>query len=94
MEALQRAPNEPNAYFNCGDLLYRCQQYQDAAHLYESGLRLKPDFGAGWMMLGNCLVQLSLLDGAKIAYAEALRFDPTLTDAAHNLKAIESPIAA
>ena len=93
-EALQRAPNDPNAYFNCGDLLYRCEQYQDAAHLYEGGLRLKPDFAPGWSVLGHCLIQLGLVDGARIAYAEALRFDPTLTEAAHNLQAIDMPVAA
>ena len=93
-EALQRAPEDPNAYFNCGDLLYRFGQFQDAAHLFEGGLRLKPDFGTGWSVLGNCLVHMGLVDGARIAYTEALRYDPTLQDAAHNLAALDMPVAA
>jgi tetratricopeptide (TPR) repeat protein len=74
-EAIRREPTEPNAYFNCGDLLFEVGAYADAAHLYENALRLQPNHITGWFVLGNALYQLGLKEAALKAYEQALALD-------------------
>lgn len=89
-EALKIAPDDANAYFNCGDLLYKLGQFRDAAHLYQSGLQIEPQNSEGWFVFGNSLAMLNILDGAEIAYAEAIRQNPRHKGAAQNLELIKA----
>ncbi len=89
-EALKIAPDDANAYFNCGDLLYKLGQFRDAAHLYQSGLQIEPQNSEGWFVFGNSLAMLNILDGAEVAYAEAIRQNPRHKGAVQNLELIKA----
>lgn len=92
-EAMKRDPDNANAYFNCGDLLYKSGHFADAAHVYESGLRLQPTHAEGWFVLGNALANMNLIDGACLAYRQAIALNPYFDDAKHNLEVLTSPAA-
>jgi len=87
-EAIQREPANPNAYFNCGDLLYRMGYIHDAAHLYESGLRFDPENADAWFTLGNSLAKIGIVEGAVISYQNTLRIRPDHLPAQHNLEQV------
>jgi tetratricopeptide (TPR) repeat protein len=83
--AIDLSPGDPNAYFNVGDLLYKCQKYTDAALAYRSGLARETDNAEAWFTLGNALYYSGSPDGAALAFEQALRLDPTHERAAENL---------
>ncbi len=87
-EAIRREPEHANAYFNCGDLLYRLGRHSDAAHIYEAGLRQNPANADGWFTLGNSLAQLGLNNGAITSYQQALTIAPNHGKARHNLEVL------
>ena len=94
MEAVKLDPENTNAYFNCGDVLYQAGNYSEAAAVYQKGLALKPDFAQGWFVLGNCFAQLGSGEGALLAYDQALGLEPGHSEAAHNRAAMASESAA
>ena len=57
----------------------------DAATSYEAGLRIEPERAEGWFVLGNCFAQLSIWEGARVAYHQALDLNPDYEEAKHNL---------
>jgi cytochrome c-type biogenesis protein CcmH/NrfG len=70
-------------------------QYGDAAHLYETALRLDPGNAQTWFVLGNCLYRLGLGSGARIAWEQAIRAEPGHRAATENLALLdEQPAAA
>jgi tetratricopeptide (TPR) repeat protein len=87
-EAIQREPENANAYFNCGDLLYGMGKMYDAAHLYESGLKHDPENADAWFTLGNSLAKLGITEGAVISYQQTLRIRPGHLPAQHNLEQV------
>ena len=87
-EAIQRDPENSNAYFNCGDLLYSMGYMHDAAHLYESGLRFDPENADAWFTLGNSLAKLGIIEGAVISYERTLQIRPDHLPARHNLEQV------
>lgn len=91
-EAIQRNPDDANAYFNCGDLLYRTGSFLDAAHLYEAGLRRDPENAEAWFTLGNSLAQLNLIDGAMTSYRQTLARNPMHYGAQQNMLTLSSEL--
>jgi tetratricopeptide (TPR) repeat protein len=81
--------NNGNAWFNIGDLLYKCGNYEQAADAYQAGLRIQPENAAGWFVLGNAFAQLGIIAGARISYEQALSLQPEYREAAHNLEIIQ-----
>ncbi len=92
-EAIARNPQDANAHFNAGDLLYRIGQFQDAAHIYQAALKLTPLNAQGWFVLGNSLAQCGIAEGAVIGYRQALILDPTHQEAKHNLQLVSGESA-
>lgn len=68
-EALRRAPLDPAPYFALGDLLMRTEAYLDAAHVFESGLRLDPDRTDIITLRAACLSRAGISAGAERAAA-------------------------
>ncbi|MBZ0214755.1 MAG: hypothetical protein K8H99_13220, partial [Nitrospirae bacterium] len=89
-EAMKAAPQDPNACFNAADLLYRLGMHHEAAVLYQNGLQLDSMKPEGWFCLGNCLAQLGLADGARLAYGKTLELDAEHAGARHNLSLFEA----
>jgi tetratricopeptide (TPR) repeat protein len=88
-EAVEREPQNANAHFNLGDLLYASGLFADAAGCYEAGLRLHPDSAEGWFVLGNCFAQLGVWEGARLAYLQAMELKPNYKEARHNLALVD-----
>jgi len=87
-EAITLSPDYENAYFNAGDLLYRLEQFDQAAESYMAGLQLNPDHPTGLFVLGNCFFKTSKYDAAALLYEEQLDRDPNHKEARHNLSLI------
>lgn len=88
-KSLIQNPNESNAYFNAGDVLYLMERFDEAAEHYEAGLRLSPESPNAWATLGNSMYQMGIHQGAKICYEQALFFDPQNLLAKNNLRLLE-----
>jgi tetratricopeptide (TPR) repeat protein len=71
-----------------GIAYYRAGDYRAAARLFQ---QLKTPLAR--YDLGNALVHLGDLEGARAAYRQALAMDPGLTDARHNLALVEKALA-
>jgi len=86
--AINRDPENANAYFNCGDLLYKLGHYQEAARVYELGLHRDTQNAQAWFALGNCFACMNVPAGAKTSYAQVLVLAPDHEGAKHNLEAV------
>lgn len=89
VKAATNEPENANAHFNLGDLLYASGLYADAAEAYQNGLRFAADNAEGWFVLGNAFAQMEVWEGAKLAYHQALQLRPDYPEAQHNLDYIE-----
>lgn len=89
LHAVAAEPENVNAHFNLGDLLYASGLYADAAESYQNGLRHQADSAEGWFVLGNCFAQMEVWEGAKLAYHQALQIDPEHVGARSNLEYVE-----
>lgn len=87
--AIALEPENANAQFNMGDLLYTSGLYADAAAAYEAGLRAAPDSAEGWFVLGNAFAQLGVWEGARLAYIQAIELRPDYQEARHNLSMVD-----
>lgn len=87
--AISLDPDNANAQFNLGDLLYTSGLYADAAAAYEAGLRASPDSAEGWFVLGNAFAQLGVWEGARLAYIQAIELRPDYQEARHNLSMVD-----
>ncbi len=90
LEALSEDPDSPLIRFNDGNALYQSEDFQRAMEAYqwaiESGdARLA---NAAWYNMGNALYRAEQLEPSLEAYKQALRDDPTDTDAKHNLERV------
>jgi tetratricopeptide (TPR) repeat protein len=83
-EAINLDPTYANAYFNCGDLLFRTGMVEQAAQIYAAGLSLVPEHADGWFMLGNSLAHSGSEDEALKAFDKVLMLDPHHSKAQHN----------
>lgn len=72
-EALRRAPENAETYFALAELLAQSGNFGDAAHLYESGLRLRPQDARAWRRHSECLAELGLGRSAEFSSAQADR---------------------
>jgi tetratricopeptide (TPR) repeat protein len=86
--AITRDPENANAYFNCGDLLYKLGHFKEAARVYELGLRRQPQNADAWFTLGNCFARMNILQGAVTSYNQALVIAPDHEGAKHNLDTV------
>lgn len=89
VQAIALDPENANAHFNQGDLLYACGLYADAAQAYESGLRIEPENAQGWFVLGNAFARLEVWEGARLAYAQTLELEPGHDEARANLEYVD-----
>ncbi len=89
-EAITREPNNANAYFNLGDLLYKTERFHEAADTYQAGLKVDPQNASGWFVLGNALARLGVLQGARVSYLQALALRPDYPEAIYNLDLIRT----
>ena len=82
------APDEPEPYYNTGNVLIRQQENEDAArHLQQALKTADPELAADIAFnLGNAHYEVGDFDAAAEAYIESLRFDPGAPDAKHNLE--------
>lgn len=82
------APDEPEPYYNTGNVLIRQQENEDAVrHLQQALKTADPELAADVAFnLGNAHYEVGDFDAAAQAYIESLRLDPGAPDAKHNLE--------
>ncbi len=86
--ALEAMPDSPQATYNSANVFYKQDQFGEAHDRYDGSvetaraeLSQKATYNTG-----NSLYQSEEYEGAIEAYKQALRLDPTDTDAKHNLE--------
>lgn len=70
-EALQRAPENMAAICGLAGLLLSQEHYQDAAHLYETALRLDPSQPHIWLGLSECMAALGHAERSETCLLQA-----------------------
>ena len=104
-DAMTKAPEKPQLYFNIGDVLYRQSKFQEAGKLFgrsaasgDGPLRAK-----SWYNMGNAKFRAAggqagpgaegggtgALQEAAECYIKALEFDPADKDAKYNLEFVQ-----
>jgi tetratricopeptide (TPR) repeat protein len=79
--ALRQSPNDPRALNLLGMVRAAQQRNEEAEQLFKKVIRLRPDNASGHVNLGLLYLQMSKLDDAVPQLQEALRIDPSRTDA-------------
>ncbi len=72
-------PENADARFNLGNVLFNKGQYQAAADSYREANRLNPNLPHAHYNLGMALLRLKDPDAAQVEFKEATRLDPKLT---------------
>jgi tetratricopeptide (TPR) repeat protein len=77
--AAQNDPGNADAQFNLGVFFLQNKRWADAAHGFETTLRLRPEFAPAHLHLAEALAALGKFPEAAAQYREALRLQPDVT---------------
>lgn len=83
-QALQLAPQDPNAWCYLGMACHDQERLDEAVAAYRQALRLQPDFPIAWNNLGNSLRLQRKIDEALASFDQALRLKPDYLTAQKN----------
>jgi tetratricopeptide (TPR) repeat protein len=72
-------PDNADARFNLGNVLFNKGQYQAAADSYREANRLNPNLSHAHYNLGMALLRLKDPEAAQVEFQAAARLDPKLT---------------
>jgi tetratricopeptide (TPR) repeat protein len=84
-EAIRMNPNDVDAHYNLGNLLYDLERDDEAEKEYREAIRINPDYAAAHKNLGNLLYDLERDEEAEKEYREAIRINPDYAAAHNNL---------
>ncbi len=84
-EALRLKPNDPEAHYRLGTLLYQKIDFDGSNTEFREAVRLKPDFPEAHYRLGVGLEGKGDVDGAIAEYREAVRLKPDFPEAHNSL---------
>ncbi len=91
-------PTNPRAWLNLGQAYAVEKQWAEAAHQYETALRLQPNYVLAHYNLGLTYLELRRPREASEHFATTLQLNPTFGEAAYNwgnaLAALQQPAAA
>jgi len=82
------SPTSPQNHNNLGDLYFRRDELDKAAHEFSIAIQLKPDYGDAFHNLGNTLYKMGRLDEAISNYQKALSANPYLWQSYQSLAKI------
>jgi len=85
-EVIAREPGRAEAYFAAGEVMLQAGAFAEAAEILRLGIRLDATSAAAHFALGNALARSGRLESAIRAWERALEIDPSLEEAAHNLR--------
>ena len=85
LRAAESGDEEPEVYFNLGNVLYDLGREADAAERYLHAVERDREFAEAWNNLGNSLAILGRHEEAIRAYRTALAVEPAYADAHCNL---------
>ncbi len=105
-QAVEKNPEEPFAFYDKGNVLYRQGKYKEAISSYEQAALQSntPELTAkSYYNMGNAALNraqgemdgeksLALLNNSAESYRNALNIDPSLQNAAHNLELVRQAI--
>lgn len=78
-------PNNGEAWFNLGMVLFGQSQFAEAENCFARSLELNSGDAQGWNNRGVCLWRLQRIADARACFARALQIDPNDADARFNL---------
>ena len=79
------ASDDPQHYYDLGNLFVDTQNYRDALEQYQKAVELSPEFVAAIINVGNCYYMLQDYDEAVAAFKRALEIEPSNVQANRNL---------
>jgi tetratricopeptide (TPR) repeat protein len=84
-KAIEKNPDNADAWFMVGDCYGKLGRYQDEIEAYKQAIRIKPDYAEAHYNLGNDYGKLGCWQEAIEAYKEAIRIKPDFAEAHYNL---------
>ncbi|KXA97680.1 hypothetical protein AKJ38_00500 [candidate division MSBL1 archaeon SCGC-AAA259I14] len=83
---VEAEPEDFGAWNDLGFCMKKLNEPDKALNSFEKSIEANPEFGHGWLQKGNILfTEKENFDGARECYEEALKHDPKLLQAWHNL---------
>ena len=76
--------SNPYILFNYGNALKELRRLDEALHVYEKSIELKPDYAEAYNNRGNALKDLKRFDDAFISYDRAIQIKPDYAEAIFN----------
>jgi Flp pilus assembly protein TadD len=89
LEAAERAPNHWLPQLLLAEELHRTGQHREAATLFQSVIKLRPQETAAYGKLGVCLSEQNDLNGAAGAFNRMKALDPASAEASNGLAVVE-----
>lgn len=83
-------PTNANSQYNLGIAYERRDQYEKARERYEEAIKIKPDFGAAFLSIGNSFMTQKNFVDAITPLSKAVELLPQSYEAAYNLGACYS----
>ncbi|MCG2720608.1 MAG: tetratricopeptide repeat protein [Thermodesulfovibrionales bacterium] len=84
-ERLKLRPEDPDVYYELGNVLQEKELFHEAADCYRQAIRLHPDFAQAHNRLGNISGKKGDVKEAIAFYQKAVQLDPNLAEAWNNL---------
>ena len=82
---LSTEPNQPDALFNLGMVLFGQEKATEAEECFRRSLEINSDDAQAWNNRGVCLQRMGQVTEAKACFDRALQVDPEDSDAKFNL---------
>ncbi len=86
----KESSEDPQHYYDLGNLFVDAQNYQDALVQYQKAVELSPEFVGAIINVGNCYYMLKDYDKAIASFKKALEFEPSNKQASRNLSHLYS----
>jgi Flp pilus assembly protein TadD len=87
LKLLKLAPDNPSALANLGLVEFRLGRAEESQKYLQRAIRVKPDSGFAWMMMGVNYMNSDDIEGATAALAQAVYLSPA-SPQAHNYYAV------
>lgn len=87
LKAIQQKPDFAGAYWELGEIYQKLGDRSRATDFWYKALQLEPNWATAkehWQ-LGTALAEQNKLEQAELSYRRAIQFDPTFSEAYHNL---------
>jgi len=88
-ESVLKDPDYSDAYLEIGEILVQQDSIEKALRQFNIAILTNPEYARAYYNKGLCFEKLNMKDSAQFAYAQALVFNPHLSEAGEGIKRLK-----